>query len=246
MSDSGSGPRSWGRRIGRSWLGRLPRGHLDRTSTLAEIGPGFSAKVGFALAELGFQGSVILIEPNGPARGWAAETYCDLLPGASVRTVPCPVPQAGPLAGMTVDLLLGNHILDDLLLNAYLESADADRIFSGMYPGAGCCEKFIAIWQQLGGAAGTAAGLVDDVVEGFAAYVNAVQPACLVLNEYASWLHRRCGLDVIHEVSLQAMRRLQDRLARDRPAAAPPRLAQDGPVFWLSYEISSAGAPAQR
>jgi hypothetical protein len=230
-------PRSWGRRIGRSWVGQLTRCHLDRSSTLVEIGPGFSAKVGFALAELNFEGSLILIEPNEPARRWAAEKYGGLLPGANVRTVPCPVPEAGPLAGITVDLLLGNHILDDLLLNAYVESADVDRIFGGMYPDAGCSEKFIAIWRQLSGAGETVARLVDDVVDGLAGYVNAVRPGCLILNEYASWQHSRCGLDIIHQVSLRAMGRLQERLARDRPGALPPPLSRDGSMFWLSYEI---------
>jgi len=211
------------------------RRHLDHTSTVAEIGPGFSPKVGFGLAELGFQGSVILVEPNRLARSWAEERYRRLLPGADVGVIPFPVPEAGQLARTTVDLLLANHIPDDLLLNTYVKSPYADRIFSEMYPGAECSESFIATWHQLCDATGAVTKLVDDVVDGLVGYVNAVEPACLVLNEYVSWQHNRCGLGVIHDVSLRTMRRLQERLALDRPASTP-RLSRNGPMFWLVCE----------
>jgi hypothetical protein len=225
---------AWGQHVGHFWAGQLRR-YLDLTSTVAEVGPGFSTKVGFGLAELGFQGSVILVEPNGPARIWAEDRYRRLLPNADIEAIPFPVPEAGQLARKNVDLLLANHILDDLLLNTYVKSPYADRIFSEMHSGAECSEAFITTWHQLCATTEAVTKLVDDVVDGLVSYVKAVKPACLILNEYVSWQQNWCGLDVIHDVSLRTMQRLQERLALDR-SPSNPRLSRNGPMFWLVCE----------
>jgi uncharacterized UPF0146 family protein len=63
---------------------------------VVELGPGFSAKIGYGLAEVGFHGEVVLVE--------------------SVRS--------------RVDLLLANHVLDDLFLSTHLSFRDSDRLFA--------------------------------------------------------------------------------------------------------------------
>jgi len=226
--DSGA----WERRLGRIWAQQLRQRHHGPESTVVEIGPGFSAKVGFGLAEVGFRGELILVEPNAPALRWAADAYQRLLPRAAVRSRCQPVPDAGSIEG-PVAVLLANHLLDDLLLNAYVQAAEGDRIFGAMRPGAGCPERYVEIWLQLIHAPDPLSEIADRVAAELASYVAEVQPACLILNDYPSWQHNRSGLGLIHQVSRRTMRGLQRRLERVRPVSAHVQRTDSGDMLWL-------------
>jgi hypothetical protein len=208
---------TWGRRLGAIWARLLRQQVLRPGGIVVEIGPGFSAKVGFGLAELGFQGTVILVEPNEPARFWAAGEYRRLLPGAEVRTCPSAIPETGGLASEPVDLVLGNHIIDDLLLAANIPLDDCEMIFGAMCPGSDCSERFIRVWGDMLRSPASTSRTVNRVVGDLVRYVDAIKPRCLLVNQYPSWRHSRSGLDLIHQTSMQAMRRLERRLHPDRP-----------------------------
>lgn len=223
-----SSPDSWGPTLGHIWAQHLRKLYLGPDSTLVEIGPGFSAKIGFGLAELGFCGALFLVEPNGSACRWAQRKYQRLLPAAQVRTSHRAVPDADlPIEG-PVDAIIANHVLDDLLISHFISAPESDSIFGHMRPGVGCPEKYSEIWREILGAPRTLHELVDRVAEDMVRYVDVVQSDRLILNEYLSWHHRCCGLGRIHWVSLWALARLQQRLM-----AAGQFSAQ---LFWDSTE----------
>jgi hypothetical protein len=224
---------SWGRRLGRIWAQRLGDRPLGPDSTVAEIGPGFSAKIGFGLAELDFRGTVVLVEPNRQARRWARQEYQRLLPMARLRSSRRPVPDAGILAAGPVDTLMANHVLDDLLLNCHVSGSETDRIFGEMRPEAGCSERFAEIWRRLLGAPETLAELTERVVEDLVGYVDIVRPARLIVNEYQSWHHDQSGLGFIHEVSLWTLERLGQRLAGTGRLGAQLHSDDAAAIRWL-------------
>lgn len=203
---------SWGPALGHIWVQHLRKLHLEPDSTLVEIGPGFSAKIGFGLAELGFCGALFLVEPNGSARRWAQREYQRLLPAAQVRTSHRAVPDADLPTEGPVDAIIANHVLDDLLMSYFISAPENDRIFGHMRPGVGCPEKFSEIWREILGSSRVLHELVDRVVEDVVHYIDVVQSDRLILNEYLSWHHRCCGLGRIHRVSLWTLGRLKQRL----------------------------------
>jgi hypothetical protein len=208
---------------------------VSPASTAVEVGPGFAAKVGFGLAELGFRGTLTVVEPNDAARSWVAARYRRLLPRAEVLAVAESVPGATSIAEHPIDLLLANHFLDDLLLNAAVSPGEGARLFSQMRPGAECSGAFVETWRLLFRTPERLNALVGRVAEDFSHFVGALRPGLMVLNHYPSWRHQSCGLDAIHIHSLSVMQLISGMLGTKeaRPGGCP--LSPEAPVCWLVH-----------
>ncbi len=202
-------------------------------STAVEVGPGFAAKVGFGLAELGFRGTLIVFEPNDAARSWITARYQRLLPRAEVLAFPASVPCTAPIATRSIDLLIANHLLDDLLLNAAVPPGEGARLFAQMRPGTPCSGAFAETWKRLLRTPGHLDGLVGRVAEDFSRFVHGVRPGLVVLNQYPSWRHQRQGLDAIHVHSLRVMRLLAEKMGTNGTELEDGRPFPEGPVRWL-------------
>jgi hypothetical protein len=226
---------AWDRHLGSLWARVLRRQGIRLDGRVVELGPGFSAKVGHGLAELGFHGEVVLIEPNGQARRSAVERYRRLLPRADVRGLPHLPTQAG-----RVDLLLANHVLDDLFLGAQLPFHDSDRLFAEMRPGRGCSEFFLRTWQEILRDPAAVNRAIDALVDDLVRQVHATRPGGLAMNQYPSWRQGEHGLGAIHEIGLAALRRLAGKLERDLTRPVYLRRLGDPDMHWLIAPQRSA------
>lgn len=220
----------WNRAVGEAWTSILGEHQLDAKGTIVEIGPGFSDKIAFALAELRFRGTILLVEPNDAARRWAHARYASLLPHALVRTVARPVPDACGIDGGPVDALLSNHIFDDLVLHASVPRDVSARLFATMLPDAPCGAEYLRTWQRVLRDETHVEETIARVAEGLASYVHAVRPRLLAVNHYRSWRQRHPSLVPLHDVGVRTLHALQRHLgARSIPATAP------APMLWLTH-----------
>lgn len=224
----------WSRHIGHSWTEVLRHIELSPTATVVEIGPGFATKIGFGLAELRFRGTVILVEPGESARHWARARYQKLLPESRIRSVPQAVPDARSLLGTRVDVLVGNHVLDDMLLHAALQPAESAQLFARMRPGEACSSRFLSIWKQLFRDPLRLEALVTRVVDDFHTYVSAIRPRVVLLSQYNSWQHYSHNLEAIHDHSMTVVRALLVRIADDGALGMDVELRPHRSVVWLT------------
>ena len=223
---------AWAGEVGQLWAQLFTQQHLPREWRVVEIGPGFSAKIGIGLAEIGFRGELILVEPNPLASRWAEREYRRLLPAAEIRVDRTAVPELDRSPAGPVDLLVGNHILDDLLLNAQVSTARAERLFAGMRPGSDCAEQFVHAWLHINACPARVDRLVNHVSGNVLAYLGRIRPAGVILSEYPSWRHGRRGLDFIHGIGLRTLREIEQRLKSGRYITTHIRQA-DAPISWL-------------
>jgi hypothetical protein len=193
----------WNQRVGLVWAEVLRACGLDLRGTVAEVGPGFTDKVGHGLADLGFSGTIALIEPTTSARNWACERYRGLLPDANVVGVPSDVRYAASWTGANVDAVVANHVLDDMLLHAAVDPHDRDALFDGMRPDIPCAGPFVRAWSDLMADVLRLERARITVVDEFARYVAATRPRIVAIREYASWTHRASGLAFIHGQSVR-------------------------------------------
>ncbi len=202
----------WAAQMGRQWAHRFDRLRLPAQGMVVEIGPGFSAKIGLGLADVGFQGTVLLVEPNAAARRWACGEYRRLLPGARVLTSPVALPAMTHRRAEPVDLLAANHILDDLILHALLPAADAEDVFAAMHAGSVCSEQVVRTWGRVASTPGLVDEVIERVVADLVVYLDRIRPAHFVINDYPSWRHSGRGLHFVHDLGVRAIRRLAGRL----------------------------------
>lgn len=227
------GSRPWDQHLGLLWARVLRQQEIRLDSRVVELGPGFSAKIGHGLAEVGFRGVVVLIEPNDEARRSTAGKYRRLLPQAHVRTQPRLLRHTGKPVQGRVDLLLANHVLDDLVLSAHLSFRDSDRLFAEMRPGRNCSDFFLRTWRRILDDPASVDHAVADVVDDLVRHLTATRPGCFVMNQYPSWRQGERCLGAIHEIGLAALRLLARKLEHD--LSRPVRLRQlgDRDMYWL-------------
>jgi hypothetical protein len=202
----------WSRLLGYAWTEMLRRQRLSPAGTVVEIGPGFTDKLARGLAMLDFYGTVILVEPNEAAGAWAFQRYRRLLPQAEVLVMQRPIPDGKITQRLSVDILLSNHILDDLILNAALLPEISARIFSHMQPGAPCSRMFIRKWQELLALPKLLEQIIAQVAGDFTNYVEEMQPRLVLLNQYPSWRHNLHDLGSIHTQALRLMNLMETSL----------------------------------
>ncbi|MGH3854358.1 MAG: hypothetical protein ACRDR6_12865 [Pseudonocardiaceae bacterium] len=211
----------------------LSQQEIQLDGRVVELGPGFSAKIGHGLAEVGFHGEVVLVEPNGDARRFAASTYLRLLPLAHVRTWPRLLRHADEPVRDQVDLLLANHVLDDLFLSAHLSFRDSDRLFAEMRPGRDCSDLFLRTWRRILGDLASIDRAITSVVDDLVRHLTTTRPRCLVMNQYPSWRQGAGGLGAIHEIGLATLRLLGRRLERDLSRPVFLRQLGEREMYWL-------------
>lgn len=118
----------WNQLIGDKWSKLFCILKLSPDSIVVEIGAGKQPKIGFGLARVGFRGLLFLVDPSDSRE--TAYIYSKLLPHAVI----CPVAslfQHSSREDLTQDrvtCVLGNHLIDDLLLTYFSqnESLPAD------------------------------------------------------------------------------------------------------------------------
>ena len=207
---------------------------LNPAGTVVEIGPGFTDKIARGLVSLNFRGTVVLVESNELAGAWACERYCRLLPEAEIILVCRPMPDAKIPYRRSVDVLLSNHILDDLILNASLPPELSSGIFDSMKPDAPCSPMFIRRWRELLVHAELLQELIVHVAEDFTNWVAEMQPRLVLLNQYPSWRHDLHGLTSIHMQALRLMQLIETSLgAVCVDATATDGLSHESSVRWL-------------
>lgn len=202
----------WNGLLGCAWTRLLRSQGLSPAGTVVEIGPGFTDKIARGLAALDFRGTVVLVESNELAGAWAFERYRCLLPEAEITLVRRPMPDAKIPFRRSVDALLSNHILDDLILNASLPPEVGTDIFARMQPGAPCSQMFMRRWRELLVHAELLEELTAQVAEDFTSWVAEMQPRLVLLNQYPSWQHNLHGLNSIHMQALRLMQLIETSL----------------------------------
>lgn len=202
---------TWNERIGSTWHRILAACDVTHEDTIAEIGPGFTDKLGHALRFLGFAGKVHLVEPNGAARSWATQRYRQLVPEAEV----CPIDQKLSRAHVDlvgqIDVVVMNHVLDDLLLESIVEPARLESIFASMHQGADCPDTLRQAWQTLAENPALVRRSSNRVVADVCEFVEATRPRHLVISQNESWYHHRDGLAHADMFGADLLRRLRER-----------------------------------
>lgn len=106
----------WDYFVGDVWASILMSQDADPGGVAIELAPGNSGKIGVALARLNFHGVLYVIDASAAALDALAPKYRALLPDADLRFIcstihDCQLPE-------NADMLLGNHIIDDMMLSA--------------------------------------------------------------------------------------------------------------------------------
>ena len=218
---------AWDRQIGAVWAQILRTHGLDPAGDVAEVGPGFTIKIGLGLQEYGFRGSLYVVEPNARVREWIVPRYRELLPSARVIPVPCRLRSAASGLPTRLNALLMNHVLDDLVLDAVTAKRRCSAIFGNMRQGAPCRPEVRRAWQELAADPAKLALASRTVIDDICYLYHRTRPHLLGVSQYPSWFQTQSGLGLVDEITAPLLRQLQRHL---QPVASggPARLLRCG------------------
>ncbi|MEO7195196.1 MAG: hypothetical protein ABIZ05_10285 [Pseudonocardiaceae bacterium] len=133
-----------------------------------------------------------------------------------------------------MDLVVANHVLDDLFLSAHLSFRDSDRLFAEMRPGRDCSDFFLRTWRRILADPASVDRAITSVVDDLVWQLTATRPGCLVMNQYPSWRQGERCPGAIHEIGLTALRLLARRLERNLSRPVCLRQLGDRDMYWLT------------
>ena len=225
----------WNLYIASVWAELLRQHALVTTGRAVEIGPGFGDKIGLALAELGFRGTLFVVEPNHEASSWVMQRYREILPRAQLVPVQDTVCGASRIIlSQGVDAVLMNHAMDDLLLHAALPPARRHDVFASMRHSAASLPEVLSTWQRLLADRPRLLQLSRQVLDDLCTLLESIGARFFGASQYRSWFltsHKLAGADLMGCCLLD---KLAGRVGRTSAAdqATLRRCGQD-PRRWL-------------
>jgi hypothetical protein len=110
--------RIWDEYVGQVWAHILALLEMGNDQHVVEIGPGHSVKIASGLSYAGYKGQVTILDALQSVLDVLKPDYQEFLPENTLH-FKCGMLHESAAAGeLTVDVLLGNHVLDDMLVAA--------------------------------------------------------------------------------------------------------------------------------
>jgi hypothetical protein len=223
-----------------SWLQLLRWLGTSASAVVVEIGAGNRSKIAMALSRHGFHGSLYIVDASAKACQRAAGFCRQTLPHARVVEVPRPIASAEASLPSRLDLVAGNHLLDDWVLGSTLSKEEYGQVFDHMdSKSVGATARYWRRAEQQGWVTAAVA-----CVAGEAGALLQWGARWLAINHYRSWVHTRFGLDQADEAGLRCLHLLRSTYGNSPPFRSPSY--GGGPVHWMVLDGTSGpdSAPA--
>lgn len=200
---------------------------LPAQARVAELGPGVSPKLQFALSDTDFVGTLALVDLDPHVLSAQQFVFSRLRPRFQLITHNQNLFDFS-LAGY--ELVTGNHLIDDLVANHYSKKRgiNYEALFSDPI-------EQVSFWKMVGGDC----VLAEEVIDNFANKLSEVQPkARVVLNSYQANFDRHHNITNRQSVCDGLLDRLTVKLAQCGFIQIEPDLG-DTNKRWLIMEKTS-------
>ena len=200
-------PAVWDDFVGQVWQAVLSPLGLRADGTLIEIAPGSAPKIGHALARAGFHGTLHVVEASAPALEVLTAHYRRLLPRATLHLHASRLSACMDMLPQGADALLGNHIIDDMLLGASTQSQNTFD-WATQYSDAVTPQTHAAFAQLQRHQESATAQVTTELPQAFAH----LAPRHVVVGQYPSSTIEDAGPDALDACAIDVQNLLQEHL----------------------------------
>lgn len=185
----------WDRYCGSVWQSILSELNFSRFGTVADIAPGASAKIEYALVNAGFCGKLYIIEPHIKTGHIILNKARKLLPEADIVLINKPFSKV--FVNEKIDAVFANHPFDDFI-SAYLtkEKSELDVMFNDI------SQEEEAVIELLKKTWDVSRDRIENVKSQialeFKQFLMRHMPSTVILNQYDSSYFDRNGLGMIN------------------------------------------------
>ena len=111
---------------------------------VVEIAPGYRHKIAIMISQINFDGELYVVDNNKNVLDFVEHKYKQLLPKAKIICIHNSLENAIDLLPNNIDLLLANHVVDDMLLEKYISKTK----YNLMLDEAFLADSFVILWED--------------------------------------------------------------------------------------------------
>ncbi len=211
---------AWDKFIGSLWRDLFQLINFVPRSTVIEIGPGTSLKIGYALAKAEFCGELYLVDVSRRVLEIIQPKYKALLPQAKITSVCSPVKNCQSALPHQADFLFGSHIIDDMLLH-HGEPGDV-MAWAEAYTHAPS-DSLQEVWTAMEKDKAVLNNARDFVRDSLLRLIENLSPRGVILNQYPSSTLYEHGMASLNDCAFAVF---DDVKARYRDILLDPARAQ--------------------
>jgi hypothetical protein len=201
----------WNNYVSKLWRDLLSSLHISNLDIIVEIAPGTSDKIPIALAELNFQGKLILIEPLVVIKEKILLRYQTLLPNAEILVISKRLSDSLDLFPKN-SIILSNSPIDDFLLAeiAPNDQSHLKQLFHWTQKDELLVESYFAkTWLTLQQSLTELQKVSQNVLQQWQNLIIDKQVKHCVISQYPSLVLRDNGLESLNLFALALLQELK-------------------------------------
>jgi len=152
--------------------------HTGKIDNVVEICPGYRHKIGIALSQLNFKGNLFIVDNSSHVTEFIKKKYFMLLPKVNIVHINKRLQDCFDDLPKDIDLFLGNHSFDDMVINNYNVCFGAGGITNR--------EDLLRRWEELSRKPNKIEEIKRDLVNVFMDLIESKNINTTIMSQYKS------------------------------------------------------------
>lgn len=172
---------------------------------VVEIGPGYRHKVAIMLSQMNFDGELYVVDNNKNVLEFVEKKYTQLLPKAKIICIHSSFEKSIDNLPKKIDLLLANHIVDDMLLENYISKSK----YNSMLDSAFLADSFVMLWEEFSKDKSQVESSIQFVCNAFEKFVKQNQIDFAIISQYKSNLFLKDKSTVMENITQNCFEKIK-------------------------------------
>ncbi len=156
--------------------------NMPKPKVAVELAPGFRYKIALALSELGFDGTLFVIDANKDVAEYIKFKYKQILPNAKIECICKTFEKAIDVLPQNIDIFLANHVIDDLMLESYVNKSYYNQLLSNNKDR----ERYLSVWNNFSQDKKSIQEITNELNKTFVKLFNEKNVGKVILSQYKS------------------------------------------------------------
>jgi hypothetical protein len=200
----------WDSYVASIWHKLLSHLIPHQLSTVIEVAPGTSTKIGEALKSSDFTGTLYIIEPDKHALARITKRYSELLPNAVLIPLNHSLTDSLGYLPINPDAILSSHPLDDMILACAPQLTEGKSLFSWtVNPTTQLSSEFLDHWNALQITPGAIEVIKNKVAKQWVTMHHTIKPKSIIISQYSSATLAMHNLQNLNQHATQLLNHLK-------------------------------------
>lgn len=194
----------WEWYIGQIFSRLIENEHKSSMENVIEIAPGFRYKIAYALKNIGFNGTLYVIDTNKDVLEYVKEKYKLILPNVDIICINKDFENSFNDIPDKVDLLLSNHCIDDMIISEYMQNYWSENLVNENFK-----DIITDAWVQLGKDLTKVEQIIDKVFSVFKKFFINKKIQTIIISQYKSNLYFKEKFTEMDEITEKCFNRIK-------------------------------------